>query len=887
MNAELLYTSAPQGLKQGSRGFCTVVSTVGMPLNLATKLESLSGYRHLYPSGAPDASKNPVSFSHLRFMVGGRQISVLSRISDYGLDYSQRTNKLAHHIVVDAPMPACGPATVLAEPGVMRDHWDGQCANKPSPPALPNLSSEPQVCRKWEAITGDAGWGGVVASAWLSTSPRPVFIIFAEHQSHELLGLMEESIALLPPNKRWQATFGTYVTTLPPDVECRVRCVVAGSDEARMAKARGTVIDFTINLGQPSIDNAVQAARNGLIIGRISQTNTAIYNSDIEENKIAAENILIKESDDEYILDADFNLEPPLGALLPPAPPKVTKNKRHSEEISTHPKTSSRMQYTRIPILLAGVVALLFTCLVIVVLSKRKDNFASITNELDATSEHSSNNAGSLAPDNSKQLSSLKPFPRNDVSASTLNEGNDHGDNSSAVENEQQLATSSENPEITPSSSSRRKISFSKIQLIPSGLMLNVIQKDGEERILKLLSAIPGSRLEAILRYDSDSQEDIDTFEAFIKGDGNLKWTWLFSTNNGNDWTEQAVGNSSFIEIATADQPSTRYKLQLGFGDFEGFDGQSEKKSLEVFFKEIICNKGVIQIDINNLIKQGDGLSLKPSFPAFLPEHFDVGFLPINSSGKRQNRHSYEISYRDLISVAKSSGAELEFFAMWDSVLKGVQKLNSDRDRLKDAFDKTSRHFRKLCADSGEIHEKLAREKDIFIWGKMLLKENGEGVISDISFQSDWSAEPLRRWFEFMQSQKKQDLSNLQAGQRSLPLINNFAVDSFQMHWIEAGKSNPEYGKLLLDVLKKNADVVGSLTSMQDRTYEFPVPLSGIGIFENAAGKKRFLSDCSLWFSLKVLPFQSKFTSPTVNPFLGPYANAPPMSSTSTQGIRP
>jgi hypothetical protein len=267
MNAELLYTSAPQGLKQGSRGFCTVLSTVGMPLNLATKIESLSGYRHLYPSGTPDASKNPVGFSHLRFMIGGRHVSVLSRISDYGLDYSKRTNKLAHHIIVDAPMPTCGPAALLAEPSVMRDHWDGQCTNIPSPPALPNLSSEPQICRKWEAITGDAGWGGVVADAWLSTSPRPLFIIFTEHQSQELLGLMKESIALLPPNKRWLATFGTYVTTLPPDVDCRVRCVVAGSDEARMAIARGTVIDLTINLNEPAHNEAIEAARKGLLIG--------------------------------------------------------------------------------------------------------------------------------------------------------------------------------------------------------------------------------------------------------------------------------------------------------------------------------------------------------------------------------------------------------------------------------------------------------------------------------------------------------------------------------------------------------------------------------------------------------------------------------------------
>lgn len=894
MNAELLYTSAPQGLKQGSRGFCTVLSTVGMPLNLATKLESLSGYRHLYPSGTPDASKNPVGFSHLRFTVGGRPISVISRISDYGLDYSQRTNKLAHHIVVDAPMPSCGPAALLAEPGVMRNHWDGQCANIPSPPALPDLSTEPQICRKWEAITGDAGWGGVVADAWLSTSPRPVFIIFAEHQSDELLGLIKESIALLPPNKRWQATFGTYVTTLPPDVDCRVRCVVAGSDEARMAIARGTVIDFTTNLGQPSTDNSVEAARNGFFIGRISQNTTAIFDSDSEEiNKAAKNNLITERDDDEYTLDSDFNLETPFGTLLPPTPPKVSNGKRNSYESFTQPKTTSRTQYTRSSVLLAGAIALLFVFLAIVILSKRLENIerlekiASKTNELDVTSEHSITKAASPAPDNSGVLPGSKPFPSNDPPASTSNDGIKHGNNTLAVESKQPLAIPSEKPDTAPMSSSKGKISFSKIHLIPSEPVLKIIQKDGEERRLPLLSAIPGSMFEASLRYDSDNQEDINIFDALIKDEGNLKWTWLFSTNNGNDWTERAAGNFSFIEISKADQSSTKIKLKVDLLDLKDFELESEKEKLEVFFKESICSKGVIDIDINDLIKQGDGLSLKPAFPPFLPEHFDVGFLPINPSGKRQNRHSYEISYRDLISVAKSSGAELEFFAMWDSLTKDIEKINTDRDKLKEAFDRTSRHFRKLCLDSGEIHENLAREKDFFIWGKNLLKEYGEGAISDIGLQSDWGVEPLKAWFDFMQNQKKLDVSKLQAGQRSLVLMHNFAVDSFQMYWIETGKSNPHYAKLLLDVIKRKTDMVGLLISMQDRTYDFPVPLSGIGIFENAAGKKRFLADCSLWFSFKVLPFQSKLITPTLSSFLAPYANAPPLSATSSQAIDP
>jgi hypothetical protein len=410
MNAELLYTSAPQGLKQGSRGFCTVLSTVGMPLNLATKLESLSGYRHLYPSGTPDASKNPVGFSHLRFMVGGRQISVLSRISDYGLDYSQRTNKLAHHIVVDAPMPACGPAALLAEPGVMRDHWDGQCANIPSPPALPDLSTEPQICRKWEAITGDAGWGGVVADAWLSTSPRPVFIIFAEHQSNELLGLIEESIALLPPSKRWQATFGTYVTTLPPDVDCRVRCVVAGSDEARMASARGTVIDLTIKQSEPRLNNAVDAARMGVIIG--SDPNKINNSTQFDEPKNATVQKINEHAQDQNIemelsLDSEYSLEDPKFNV----PPQLNRNLKNqvtlpAQMAGTNANKAKGIQsFIAIGILATSVVAAIFG---ITIIAKKWNgiNIASIddsTKTIQSNHETKSDNVSEFTkPDSEK-----------------------------------------------------------------------------------------------------------------------------------------------------------------------------------------------------------------------------------------------------------------------------------------------------------------------------------------------------------------------------------------------------------------------------------------------------------------------------------------------------
>jgi hypothetical protein len=96
-----------------------------MAKNLADRLESLSGYRHLYPPGSPEAHLNPVNFSYLRFVLGGRTYYLLSRISDAGLDYTQRTNKLAHHIALQqAELPSGGPAWLASQAEVFETMWN-------------------------------------------------------------------------------------------------------------------------------------------------------------------------------------------------------------------------------------------------------------------------------------------------------------------------------------------------------------------------------------------------------------------------------------------------------------------------------------------------------------------------------------------------------------------------------------------------------------------------------------------------------------------------------------------------------------------------------------------------------------------------------------------
>jgi hypothetical protein len=266
MTQELFYTSAPRGLKPGSRGFCTVMSTSGMAKNLADRLEALSGYRHVFPPNDPQTHLNPVVFSHLRITVGGKPLHVLSRISAAGLDYTQRSNKFAHHIVLDAnERIAAGPAAVLAVPGFMESSWQGDPRIVPLGRKVAQASAEPGICQHWQQVTGDAGWGGVLAGAASGDGSRVAAIIF--QPGTDTLALVAEALSLLPPPVRWRVTFSTYYTKLPPEVECQWRFVLAGSPEAKALERSPNVlaINLCIPLGRAPDGSLVGAARTGVV----------------------------------------------------------------------------------------------------------------------------------------------------------------------------------------------------------------------------------------------------------------------------------------------------------------------------------------------------------------------------------------------------------------------------------------------------------------------------------------------------------------------------------------------------------------------------------------------------------------------------------------------
>lgn len=263
MSAELLYTSAPQGLKGGSRGFTTVLCTAGMPPNLADKLESFSGYKHVYSPQDPLADQNPVRYAYLRPNVGGKTLAIVSRLAAYGVDYSGRTNKIAHHVALDsAERPSGGPAWLLSQSNLWKTSWDGDCKTLPTGPRIPEGDVGPGVCRQWARVAGDAGWGGQLA-AWLKQSPKTIWLIYSPEQGSQILSLIGETLALFPAAERWKYTFATYFSGLPSDVDCRIRGVVSGSDEARLASARGHVIDLTRTVPLTATSVWIEAARTG------------------------------------------------------------------------------------------------------------------------------------------------------------------------------------------------------------------------------------------------------------------------------------------------------------------------------------------------------------------------------------------------------------------------------------------------------------------------------------------------------------------------------------------------------------------------------------------------------------------------------------------------
>jgi hypothetical protein len=153
MPQQLIFTSAVRGIAPGSSGYCTVARTQDMREGLIARLEQLSVFQHV-ANGT-----HPVVLSHRIVNLRNSTFHVLSRIADAGLDYTNRTNFIAHHVVFQPHEihGGCSPADFLL-------HWQGwksEWVDAPSwtndTSANPHLISQRIIlpAKNWE---GWASW---------------------------------------------------------------------------------------------------------------------------------------------------------------------------------------------------------------------------------------------------------------------------------------------------------------------------------------------------------------------------------------------------------------------------------------------------------------------------------------------------------------------------------------------------------------------------------------------------------------------------------------------------------------------------------------------------------------------------------------------------------
>jgi hypothetical protein len=311
MTHELILTSVARGLEPEDSGFCPVASDQAIPKTFVDSLKRLSNYRHIVQPNR----HTPVCYSHIIIENDTAPYHVLSRICDAGTDFQQQPNTLAHHVVVHYDeMNHEGPAWVLSLPEFHLSQWNSPCLRFPCGRPIPRLTVPPSLtrrqhiarkrrwcdpnkmlltgdiadldgldykrfvrtndeqiaiagqpttpCQAWHDLTGDAGWGGILADTILSG--QPTVIVFSPEQN--LLPLFVEALALLPQEVLWRGTFSTYYSGLPEDIFCQWKGCAAGFPETKKLTqdSAALVIDLTKPLGTAPPGNFVEFARFGL-----------------------------------------------------------------------------------------------------------------------------------------------------------------------------------------------------------------------------------------------------------------------------------------------------------------------------------------------------------------------------------------------------------------------------------------------------------------------------------------------------------------------------------------------------------------------------------------------------------------------------------------------
>jgi len=214
---QLIYTSAPRGLLSGQSGFCTVARSEDLRAALVQRLEQISSYHYLRVAEVATANRNPTVSAFRLLDLRGAKYYVLTRIQPCGLDFTARTNHLAHHLVFQpdemATLPS--PAALLRLwPGWLKS-WQGEprVLEEIAPAGFAAAAKSFLPAQTWKRLTGDAGRA---AGLLESECVRGCYLVCPPGSEEQVLELYCETLELLNPECRfplrpWRYGFTTFL----------------------------------------------------------------------------------------------------------------------------------------------------------------------------------------------------------------------------------------------------------------------------------------------------------------------------------------------------------------------------------------------------------------------------------------------------------------------------------------------------------------------------------------------------------------------------------------------------------------------------------------------------------------------------------------------------
>ena len=207
MPLQLIFTSAPQGLVAGRSGFCTVARHQAMPERLAQLLESI---------GTPHGQSTGATFTFRTLEASDKTYYVLSRFVARGLDYTQRDNRLAHHLVFTQEEVA-----ILPPPPALAARWKGWRDEWTAAPEWLAEENKPLALEAYQPLSPATSWrelaGTGAKAAWLVNESGPALAGLVNFpETLQSLRLLAESANLLGKTA-WAATFTTDTATTNAD----------------------------------------------------------------------------------------------------------------------------------------------------------------------------------------------------------------------------------------------------------------------------------------------------------------------------------------------------------------------------------------------------------------------------------------------------------------------------------------------------------------------------------------------------------------------------------------------------------------------------------------------------------------------------------------------